>query len=295
MKVIIPVAGHGTRLEPFTLLTQKCLLPVAGKPILGHILDKLIDANIREVCLIIGSFGNHVIDYTECYRSKLNFTYIYQKRQIGLGHAISLGLEDVSEPVLVLLGDSIFNLDYKKFISSNTNQIGVFKVLNPQNYGIVETNGDIIKSFTEKPSNPLSNTAIGGIYLFKNQKILLNKLTYFYENSIRSKGEYQLTDAMQKMLEDGYQFKITFIEKTFDCGTIENILNSNRILLNENHIEKSSLIKNSKLDKVTIMQNCEVKNSILENVIILSGGSVINCKLKDKIVAQNEKVEGINT
>ena len=71
--------------------------------------------------------------------------------------------------------------------------------------------------------------------------------------------------------------KLRFIEKTFDCGTIETILNSNRILLNENHIEKSSLIKNSELDKVTIMENCEVKNSILENVIILSGGSVINC------------------
>ena len=90
-----------------------------------------------------------------CYRSKLNFTYIYQKRQIGLGHAISLGLEDVAEPVLVLLGDSIFNLDYKKFINSNTNQIGVFKVINPQNYGIVETNGDIVKSFTEKPSKSI--------------------------------------------------------------------------------------------------------------------------------------------
>ena len=295
MKVIIPVAGHGTRLEPFTNLTQKCLLPVAGKPILGHILDKLIKANIHEVCLIIGSFGNHVIDYTECYKSKLNFKYINQKSQIGLGHAISLALENVAEPVLVLLGDSIFNLDYKKFINSNTNQIGVFNVINPQNYGIVETNGDIVKSFKEKPDKPLSNIAIGGIYLFKNQKKLISHLNYFFENNIKTKGEFQLTDAMQKMLEDGHQFKVTFIEKTFDCGTIKSILHSNRVLLNQNHIDKSSLIKNSKLNKVTIMQNCKVKNSILENVIILSGGSVNNCKLKDRIIAQNEKVEGINT
>ena len=132
MKVIIPVAGHGARLEPHSNYTQKCLLPVAGKPILAHILDRITDVGANQIVLIIGHYGEHVKEFCKNYDKELDFTFIEQKEQLGLGHAIGLGLADVGQPVLVILGDSIFELDYLNFISSSINSIGVFKVRDPE-------------------------------------------------------------------------------------------------------------------------------------------------------------------
>ena len=111
MKAVIPVAGHGTRMEPHTLNLQKCLFPVAGKPVLEHILDRIVIAGITEVTLIIGHLGRQVIDFCSTY-THVQFTFVEQKVQLGLGHAIYLGLEDINKPVLIVLGDSILDLNY---------------------------------------------------------------------------------------------------------------------------------------------------------------------------------------
>ena len=119
MRAIIPVAGHGTRLEPHSNYTQKCLLPVAGKPILAHILDRIINVGVDEIVLIVGHYGDHVQAFCKLYDKNMNFTFIEQKDQLGLGHAIGLGLNNIDAPVLVILGDSIFELDYLKFVTSS--------------------------------------------------------------------------------------------------------------------------------------------------------------------------------
>ena len=113
MKAIIPVAGHGTRLEPHTLIRQKCLLPVAGKPVLEHILDRLTEASINDITLIIGYLGEQVREYCKNY-SKANFTFVQQMDRLGLGHAVFQGLDQSEEPVVIVLGDSIMELDYNK-------------------------------------------------------------------------------------------------------------------------------------------------------------------------------------
>ena len=178
MKAIIPVAGHGTRLEPHSNHTQKCLLPVAGKPILAHILDRITNVGVNEVVLIVGHHGDHVRAFCKTYSENMNFTFVEQKEQLGLGHAIGLGLEDVNEPVLIILGDSIFELDYLEFVSSKYNSIGVFEVPDPERFGIVETDGSHIRAFVEKPENPKSNLAIGGIYWISSQQKLVTCLNY---------------------------------------------------------------------------------------------------------------------
>ena len=118
MKAIIPVAGHGTRLEPHTLKIAKCLFPVAGKPTLEHILDKLFAVGITEITLIIGHLGEQVRNYCKQY-SNITFQFIEQHERLGLGHAVYQGLEQLDEPVLIVLGDTILELDYKRFISFN--------------------------------------------------------------------------------------------------------------------------------------------------------------------------------
>ena len=284
MKAIIPVAGHGRRLEPHSNNTQKCLLPVAGKPILAHILDRIADVGIDEVVLIIGHYGDHVRAFCKTYSEKMEFTFVEQIEQLGLGHAVGLGLTDVDDPVLVILGDSIFELDYSKFVSAQYNSIGVFEVSDPERFGIVETDGQLITQFVEKPENPKSNLAIGGIYWISSQQKLLNALNHLYENKIKTKNEYQLTDALQQMLLDGENFTTSKIDNCLDCGIPEALLATNKELLQENFIHPNSTV----LTNVTIMEHCNIIDAELENVIMLPGATVNNCKFKNKIIGYNE-------
>ena len=200
MKAIIPVAGHGTRLEPHTLTLQKCLLPVAGKPVLEHILDRITDAGVTDISLIIGHLGYQVKQFCTTYENA-NFTFVEQTERLGLGHAVYQGLRHSDEPVLIVLGDSILELDYKKLLSSKYSTIGVAKVYDHHRFGIVELDGDQIISVVEKPKNPPSNLALIGIYYISSQKELAEGLEYIIKNDLRTKNEYQLTDAYGVMLE----------------------------------------------------------------------------------------------
>ena len=173
MKAIIPVAGHGTRLEPHTLSLQKCLFPVAGRPVLQHIIDKLINANITDITLIIGHLGEQVRDFCKIF-DNVNFSFIEQTERLGLGHAVQLGLEPINDPVLIVLGDSILELDYFKFISSITSNLGVKKVPDPERFGIVELSNDEVISVIEKPTHPISDLALIGIYFITSQNDLYN-------------------------------------------------------------------------------------------------------------------------
>jgi|TARA_B110000196_G_scaffold127505_1_gene110599 glucose-1-phosphate thymidylyltransferase len=288
LKAIIPVAGHGTRLEPHSNYTQKCLLPVAGKPILAHILDRITDVGIDEVVLIIGHHGDHVRAFCKTYSEKMKFTFVEQKEQLGLGHAVGLGLSDVDDPVLVILGDSIFEMDYLKFVSSSYNSIGVFEVPDPERFGIVETDRQLITQFVEKPENPKSNLAIGGIYWILSQGKLQHSLNHLYDNKIKTKNEFQLTDALQHMLLCGEDFTTSIIDNCLDCGIPETLLATNKELLKENFIHTNASVENSVLSNVTIMENCTIVNAELENIIMLPGATVKDCKLRDKIIGYNE-------
>ena len=135
MKAIIPVAGHGTRLEPHTLTLQKCLLPVAGKPVIEHILDRITDAGVRDITLIIGYLAHQVKEFCLSYKNA-NFTFVEQRKRLGLGHAIYQGLDHSDEPVLIVLGDAILELDDDEqnlvdlFYNKGYKQNEISKILN---------------------------------------------------------------------------------------------------------------------------------------------------------------------
>ena len=158
MKAIIPVAGYGTRLLPHTEKYQKTLLPIAGKPALDFILEPLFDAGIKNITFIVGHLKEQVIDHIKKFDG--NFSFVEQIERLGLGHAVLTGLGNTDEPVLVQLGDTIFDIDYFKFMNSKVNNIGVDEVDDPSRFGIVEVNNDKIINFYEKHPNPPSNLAI---------------------------------------------------------------------------------------------------------------------------------------
>lgn len=290
MKAIIPVAGHGTRLEPHTLTLQKCLLPVAGKPVLEHILDRITDAGVNDITLIIGHLGHQVKEFCLYYKNA-DFTFVEQTEQLGLGHAVYQGLDDTDECVVIILGDSILELDYNNLINSQTSTIGVAPVPDPQRFGIIEMANDQIIRFWEKPENPPSNMALIGIYYISSQNELAKGIEYLIEKNIRTKNEYQLTDAFGVMLDNGHHFNTLEIEACLDCGIPETLLSTNRILLeqrNENNIHDSAIINNSHLFNCTISENCHIENSELNNVIMLPGSKLLHQKIEDTIIGNND-------
>ena len=293
MKAIIPVAGHGTRLEPHTLISQKCLLPVAGKPILEHILNGLTEANVTDITLIIGHLGEQVREYCKSY-SKAKFTFVEQTERLGLGHAVYQGLDHSEEPVVIVLGDSILELNYKKLLSSKHSTIGVNRVLDPQRFGIVKLDGNQIISVVEKPKNPPTNLALIGIYYISSQKELAEGVEYLINNDIRTQNEYQLTDAYGVMIKRGHIFKALEIDAYLDCGIPATIFSTNRTLLEQgigNAIHSTAVIENSELIHCTISENCRVINAELSNVIMLPGSQIINQHVENKIVGFDECLE----
>ena len=292
MKAVIPVAGHGTRLEPHTLRLQKCLLPVAGKPVLEHILNRLTDSGVTDITLIIGHLGGQVKEFCKSYE-KAEFTFVEQTERLGLGHAVYQGLLHTDEPVVIVLGDAILELDYAELLASRNTTIGVHPVPDPQRFGIVEVKGDRIIKVWEKPKIPPSDLAIIGIYYMSSQRILAEAVEYLMEHDIRTKNEYQFTDAFQVMINNDHLFNPLEIDACLDCGIPETMLSTNRILLERegnNAIHSSAVIKNSDLTHCTISENCNVVNSGLENVIMLSGSRIINQCIENRIVGFAENL-----
>ena len=310
MKAIIPAAGSGTRLLPHTYTIPKPLVYVAGKPILGHILDHLETAGIDSVGLIVGDKGEKITNYIKAKHS-FNLDFVYQRERQGLGHAIYLYLKEKNydnEPILIVLSDTIFDADLTKMICSQHSCIAVHKVDNPQRFGVVELNGQFIKKLIEKPVAPTSNLAIVGVYFIRDVKLLFESLQKLIKEDIRTRGEYQLTDALQIMLDMGEQIKTFTIDGWHDCGTPETLLQTNKYLLGKIvkipkssnsiivppvYIADSAVIENSIIGPyVSVAEGAKISKSIVEDSIINENAIIRNALIKDSLIGDNAVLDG---
>ena len=293
MRAIIPVAGVGSRLRPHTYTLPKVLLNVAGKPILGHILDTLVEEGITSVTFIVGYMGDLVEQYvSEQYDLQANF--VVQESREGLGHAIWLARRDLGdEPVLIILGDTIFDVDLGPVLASESSALGVRYVDDPRRFGVVETNGARVVRLVEKPENPTTNLAIVGLYFIHNPGLLAQALDELVENDERTRGEFQLTDALQKMIDQGEPFTTFPVEGWFDCGKPETLLETNRHLLSRSiHVaERSGVLINP---PAYIAESATVTNSVIgPYATIADGASVSNAIISDSIIGERAEVEGV--
>ncbi|NLN16953.1 MAG: NTP transferase domain-containing protein [Firmicutes bacterium] len=313
MKVIIPVAGVGTRLRPHTHTVPKALVHVAGKPILGHILDSLEPVGVTEVVLVVGYLGDQIIDYVrENYSFQVHF--VEQEERRGLGHAIYLALRSIGPtdaPFLIVLGDTIFSGDLQGVIAAQTTAIGVKEVANPQNFGVVEVKNGNISRLVEKPVDPPSNLAVVGVYYIQHPPLLMECLERIIREDIRSKGEYQLTDALQLMLEEGEVMKTFPVGDWFDCGSPTALLSTNKVLLErlgrEVQIPGSIIIPPVWIDPaahiessiigpyVSIAEGAHVESSIIRNTIINKGARVENMLLDASLIGERALASGVHT
>ncbi|MDH4211565.1 MAG: sugar phosphate nucleotidyltransferase [candidate division WOR-3 bacterium] len=306
MNVVIPVAGEGTRLRPHTHSVPKSLLYVAGKPILGHILDSLEGLNIDNFAIVLGARGEAIVDF--CNTFPYDFKYVLQEKRLGLGHAVLVGAQALEGPTLVLLGDTIIDVDYKKFCAGKANMLAVKEVDDPQRFGVVEVRDDSVISVVEKPKHPTSNLAIVGLYYFHDISKVRGAVEYIMEKDIKTKNEYQLTDALKYLLDSGEKFKIQRIENWYDCGTVDALIETNRYLLKKTQYYKKRgdniilppvfVADSAKISQaiigpyVSIGDNVTVRNSIVRDSILNRSATVENALLTESIIGENAVVKG---
>ncbi len=310
MKAIIPAAGIGTRLRPHTYTLPKALLYVAGRPIISHILDDVIELGVSSVVLIVGYKGELIEEYVKAEYKDLDATFVYQAERLGIGHAMNMTRDtaNTGEPLLTILGDTVVRSDLRSITGATTNVLGVKEVEDPRRFGVCELDGRRVTRLVEKPKKPPSNLALVGLYYIQDSSLLFEVLQEQIDKDIREHGEYQITTALQMMIDRGAEFETFGIDEWFDCGKPEALLETNRRLLEGVHeapaadgsivippvfIAPSVKIVNSIVGPyVSIAADSVVENSIIKDSVLDRGANVNNCLLDGSIIGSNAVVRG---
>lgn len=301
MKAIIPVAGIGSRLRPHTHTQPKSLIPVAGKPILAHIVDSLIEEGINEFVFIIGYLGDKIEKYIKEVYPDVESSFVVQPDGKGTGQAIWLAKDLLKDgkPIIIIFGDTIVQADLKKILNSENTLLGVKRVNDPRDFGVAEIDEKgLITRLVEKPNIPKSNQALVGIYKICETKQLLNALSYNIEHNVISRGEYQLTDALMKMIDNGVKMYAYNVEAWFDCGKKDILLKTNAILLKSNNYTKAEAKNYTNtilIEPVFIGKNSEISNSIIGPNVSIGDNVILNYSIiKNSIIGPHSHLENAN-
>ncbi|MCW5922286.1 MAG: NTP transferase domain-containing protein [Saprospiraceae bacterium] len=302
MKVVIPVAGAGTRLRPHTYTQPKPLMPVAGKPIIRFIVDKLVEVGMTDFVFVIGYLGDKVRDYIEQTYPNLQTEFVYQEHREGSAHAIWTAREAIEdeEEIFIAFGDTIFDVDLKQMLDCQHSCIGVKKVSDPREFGVAEIDeAGFATRMVEKPRIPKSNMAIVGLYKLKEVPALLRAIGSMIQSEQRTVGEFQLTDALQILLEQGICIQTLPVINWFDCGRKEVLLETNAMLLSRrgyatddfNLPEYDNTIF---IHPVAVGVNCQIANSIIGPHVTVGDNVTINHSIvRDSIIGNFASLEDV--
>jgi glucose-1-phosphate thymidylyltransferase len=297
---LIPAAGTGTRLRPITFTRPKPLVFVAGKPILGHILDHLVGV-VDDITVVVGHHADKVEEYCRrAYGERFTFHFAHQHELLGLGHAVLAGRGHVpSGGLVVTLGDEIFGVPYERMLEVHASNlpcdasVGIKHVPDPRNYGVVELAADgRVLDMVEKPERPPSEHALAGVYVFERADDVFGAVDELIRRDMRTRGEFQLTDAMRQMVKDGRTLRTIPIDVWYDCGRPDMLLDVNRRLLDAagpgswpNH---GALLEDSLLvPPVAIEGRCHLSRSVVgPHVSIGEGTHIDGSVLSDCIVGE---------
>ena len=320
MKIIVPMAGRGTRLRPHTLTTPKPLIPIAGKPVVQRLMEdivKICGQKVEEIAYIIGDFGQEVEKMLVQVAERLGAkgSIYYQDQPLGTAHAILCAGPSLSGPVVIAFADTLFRADFE-LDSSLDGVIWTKRVDNPRQFGVVKKDEKgFITEFVEKPQHFVSDEAIIGIYFFKDGEYLRDELQYLIDNDIKDKGEYQLTNAMENMKNKGSKFKTGTVEEWMDCGNKNVVLETNMKVLefvkNEEQLVHPSAeirdsqiiapcfigagakITNSKIGPYTsVGEHTQIENSTLTQTILGQNTVIKNITLTNSMIGNHVHFDG---
>ncbi len=315
MKLIIPMAGMGKRMRPHTLTVPKPLIPVAGKPIVQHLVEDIATVcpdPITEINFITGRFGLKTESMLlEIARSAGAIGKIsYQDEALGTAHAILCAADSLEGKVIVAFADTLFKADF----TLDTEAEGIIwtsRVDNPESFGVVTTNATgLVEAFVEKPEKFVSDRAIIGIYYFKDGIRLRKELQHLIDNDIRIKGgEFGLTDALENMKNTGVHFRIDTVTEWLDCGNKDATVFTNfRVLENKYHgghvdatarisdcqiihpcfIDAGVVLNNSVIGPgVSIGANSVIENAVVSNSIVQTYSRISNSVINNSMIGNH--------
>jgi len=306
MKIIIPMAGIGKRMRPHTLTVPKPLIRIAGKPIVQRLIEEIVKVcqeTVDEIDFVISDFGkdveNQLITIAKNVGAKGKI--YYQNEPLGTAHAILCAEKSLYGKTIIAFADTLFKTNFT-LDQSKEAIIWTSKVKDPSAFGVVKIDSNnIITDFIEKPLQPVdTNLAIIGIYYFKKGEYLKDELKYLIAHKIQKNGEYQITDALQNMMEKGTSFYTNSIEEWLDCGNKDATVHANKRILefnkNENLVSLSAKIHNSIIIKPCFIgDNVYIKNSIIGPYVSVGENSCIEKSvINNSIIQMETKVSFVN-
>ncbi len=299
MKAIIPVAGAGTRLRPFTYTQPKPLIPVAGKPILSYIIDQLVELGVKEFVFVIGYLGEQVREYVTTTYPHLEQHFIVQKERRGSGHAVWLAAKALgdTEEVIVVFGDTILEGKLDHIIQCNTTCMAIKAVDDPRRFGVVELTAESrITRMVEKPRMPRSNKALVGFYKISKYSELHAALGQILESNATT--EVTLTDGLMAMLDTGHEMHAAQVERWYDCGDPEVLLHTNKVLLSKRGYAESeppAFDGTIFIHPVSVGKDCQIQHAIIGPHVSIGDGVVIERTiLSDSIIGRRAQLRHIS-
>ncbi len=310
MKVVIPLAGLGTRLRPHTHTRPKPLVVVAGKPIIGHILDQFAGLNVEEFVFIVGHLGDKIRDYIESNHRLPRTSYFEQKELKGQSHALWLARERLKGPILITYSDTIAEADLSGLDELEADGIFFVKeVEDPRRFGVAEVRDGFVTRIIEKPPTKENRLAVIGLYYIKDAEWLLKCIEEQMARNIQLKGEFYLADALQIMIEQGARFITRPVKVWKDCGKPETLLDTNRYLLEKMgssypppedsiiippvYIAPSARISRSIVGPyVSIAERVVVEESIIRDSIINEGAYIERAVLAFSLIGSEVTYQG---
>ncbi len=322
MKIIVPMAGRGSRLRPHTLTIPKPLIPIAGKPIVHRLVEDIaavLNQDIDEVAFIIHeSFGKKVEEELIAIAQKLGArgTIYYQNEALGTGHAIMCAKDSLSGPAVIAYADTLIRADFDLDKTADS-VIWVKQVDQPEAFGVINLNekNEIIE-LVEKPKEFVSDLAVIGIYYFKDVAVLRNELQFVLDNNIIHGGEYQINDGIKQMMAKGMKFVPGKVDEWMDCGNKDVTVDTNNRMLNFLHndgihlidydvIQDNSTIippcyigKNVVLINATVGPNvslgdgCHISNSTIKNSLVQTHTHIKNARLDNAMIGNHASYDG---
>jgi glucose-1-phosphate thymidylyltransferase len=292
MKVIIPLAGKGTRLRPHTHITPKPMLKVAGKPVMDYVMDDVQRlGTVDQVVYITGHLKERVEEHA---RTKYSIpgVFIEQQVQDGTAGAVALARPYVDAPVLIIFVDTIFDADLS--VINTTDADGIIwteEVEDYQRFGVVVTDADgNMTKIVEKPSEPISKRANIGLYYIRNWKLLYEGIDHVLSQP-KNKGEYFLTDAFQYMIEQGAKIKAIDVAGWYDAGKIDTLLQTNRAMLERGRARKPAGLGGTIIEPVYIEDDVTIEDSVVgPNVSIGKGTIIESSRISETIIGEKARI-----
>ena len=328
MKIIVPMAGRGSRLRPHSLTVPKPLIPVAGQPIVHRLVKdiaKVLKQPVEEVAFVLGDpawFGDDVVESLSSLAKELGAkASIYRQDQpLGTGHAIMSAKPSLSGPAVIAYADTLIRAEFDLDPTADS-VIWTKRVENPEAYGVVKLDeSDSIVELVEKPSEFVSDQAVIGIYYFKDVAVLKEKLQEVLDENVMNGGEYQINDGIKRMMADGKIFKTGSVDEWMDCGNKnvtletnakmlgflasdneEQLVHDSVVLENANIIQpcfigSGTVLRNTSVGpNVSIGKDCLIEDSSVKNSLIQNQTTIKNANLEEAMIGNHVKYDGAFT